>query len=420
MTPATSWRGSTTRPGTCAGPSGATWDASSTCSPARTSRWSPWSARRSRSRRRPPPTRTWPRARCRAWACCCEYPEPETPAGPPATSRLLPGGQPATPRPTEGQLAVGFIGAGSYATSMLLPHLAGDPAVRLAHVATNRSLSAVNAQQRFSFGTASTSADAVLEDASLDVIFVVTRHHTHAELVCRALETGKAVFVEKPLALTREEVERILGGHREDRQRPPHGRVQPPVRAAADGHAGPVRPAGGHRQHAVPGQRRAARRHQLVPQRRAGRVAVHRRGRPFHRHAELVGGQPAHGGLRGLRRRPGGHPGDRALRQRGDRDHQLSHHRQPAVPEGDPGRRGRRVQRPARQLRQRQRLDRPEADQQQGAERSGQGPARGTPALHRSLPGRHRDADPARLPHRHHESHDRGRGKPGQRRPERV
>jgi predicted dehydrogenase/threonine dehydrogenase-like Zn-dependent dehydrogenase len=139
------------------------------------------------------------------------YPEPETPAGPPATSRLLPGGQPATPRPTEGRLAVGFIGAGSYATSMLLPHLAGDPAVRLAHVATNRSLSAVNAQQRFSFGTASTTADAVLEDASLDVIFIVTRHHTHAELVCRALETGKAVFVEKPLALTREEVERILG-----------------------------------------------------------------------------------------------------------------------------------------------------------------------------------------------------------------
>ena len=109
-----------------------------------------------------------------------------------------------------GQLAVGFIGAGSYATSMLLPHLAKDPAVRLAHVATNRSLSAVNAQQRFGFSTASTSADAVLEDTSLDVIFIVTRHHTHAELVCRALETGKAVFVEKPLALTRDETERIL------------------------------------------------------------------------------------------------------------------------------------------------------------------------------------------------------------------
>jgi predicted dehydrogenase/threonine dehydrogenase-like Zn-dependent dehydrogenase len=139
-----------------------------------------------------------------------EYPKPDPAAAPPVTSRVVAGAS-AAPRPAKaGQLAVGFIGAGSYATSMLLPHLTGNPAVRLAHVATNRSLTAVNAQQKFGFSTASTSADAVLADTSLDVIFVVTRHHTHADLVCRALETGKAVFVEKPLALTRDETERIL------------------------------------------------------------------------------------------------------------------------------------------------------------------------------------------------------------------
>ena len=141
-----------------------------------------------------------------------KYPQPETAAAPPATSQVISGGQDAASRPAHaGQLAVGFIGAGNYATSMLLPHLAKNPAVRLAHVATTRSLSAVNAQKRFGFSTASTSADAVLEDKSLDVIFIVTRHHTHADLVCRALETGKTVFVEKPLALTRDETERILG-----------------------------------------------------------------------------------------------------------------------------------------------------------------------------------------------------------------
>ena len=141
-----------------------------------------------------------------------KYPQPETAAAPPATSRVISGGQNAASRPAHaGQLAVGFIGAGNYATSMLLPHLTKNPAVRLAHVATTRSLSAVNAQKRFGFTTASTSADAVLEDKSLDVIFIVTRHHTHADLVCRALETGKTVFVEKPLALTRDETERILG-----------------------------------------------------------------------------------------------------------------------------------------------------------------------------------------------------------------
>ena len=141
-----------------------------------------------------------------------KYPQPETAAAPPATSQVISGGQNAVSRPAHaGQLAVGFIGAGTYATAMLLPHLVKNPAVRLAHVATTRSLSAVNAQKRFGFSTASTSADAVLEDKSLDVIFIVTRHHTHADLVCRALETGKTVFVEKPLALTRDETERILG-----------------------------------------------------------------------------------------------------------------------------------------------------------------------------------------------------------------
>ena len=92
---------------------------------------------------------------------------------------------------------------------MLLPHLVQLPNVQLAHVATTRSLSAVNAQRRFGFTTASTSAQAVLDDESLDAIFIVTRHATHADLVCRALETGKAVFVEKPLALTGEELDRI-------------------------------------------------------------------------------------------------------------------------------------------------------------------------------------------------------------------
>jgi predicted dehydrogenase/threonine dehydrogenase-like Zn-dependent dehydrogenase len=138
-----------------------------------------------------------------------EYPACSAVGEAPATSRLAAVGRPAAPRGTDNKLAVGFIGAGNYASSMLLPHLARFETVHLAHVATSRSLSAVNAQRRFGFTTASTSADAVLGDDSLDAIFIVTRHHTHADLVCSALETGKAVFVEKPLALTRAELERI-------------------------------------------------------------------------------------------------------------------------------------------------------------------------------------------------------------------
>jgi len=141
-----------------------------------------------------------------------EYPVPTSDAAPPTASRLLagPSSRPASRTAVRAQLAVGFIGAGNYASSMLLPHLARLDTVSLAHVATTRSLSAVNAQRRFGFATASTNAEAVLGDESLDAIFVVTRHHSHAELVCRALQTGKAVFVEKPLALTSEELERVI------------------------------------------------------------------------------------------------------------------------------------------------------------------------------------------------------------------
>jgi predicted dehydrogenase/threonine dehydrogenase-like Zn-dependent dehydrogenase len=141
-----------------------------------------------------------------------KYPAPAAAdTEPRAVSQLISGSLAAAPRGApKGQLAVGFIGAGNYASSMLLPHLAKLETVRLAHVATNRSLSAVNAQRRFGFVTASTTADAVLEDDSLDAIFIVTRHATHASLVCRALETGKAVFVEKPLALTSDELQQVI------------------------------------------------------------------------------------------------------------------------------------------------------------------------------------------------------------------
>jgi predicted dehydrogenase/threonine dehydrogenase-like Zn-dependent dehydrogenase len=140
-----------------------------------------------------------------------EYPAPPADTLPKAATSLIRADSAPMPRrQRDGRLAIGFIGAGNYASSMLLPGLAGLPDAYLAHVATTRSLSAVNAQRRFGFAAASTDAAAVLEDKDLDAIFIVTRHHTHADLVCRALETGKAVFVEKPLALTREELDRIL------------------------------------------------------------------------------------------------------------------------------------------------------------------------------------------------------------------
>ena len=93
---------------------------------------------------------------------------------------------------------------------MLLPHLAKRDDVELAAVATRTSLSAANAQRKFGFMHADGDHAAVLDDPSIDAVFVVTRHRSHAGLVCEALRAGKAVFVEKPLAIDRDELQEVV------------------------------------------------------------------------------------------------------------------------------------------------------------------------------------------------------------------
>ncbi|MFF8281179.1 bi-domain-containing oxidoreductase [Streptomyces albus] len=121
------------------------------------------------------------------------------------------GGEVAAPsRATGSPVRLAFVGAGNYATSMLLPHLARRDGVELAAVVTTTALSGANAQRKFGFAHATTDLDTVLGDKSVDAVFVVTRHSSHAELTRKALLAGKAVFVEKPLALTEDELAGVL------------------------------------------------------------------------------------------------------------------------------------------------------------------------------------------------------------------
>ncbi|MEU9974937.1 bi-domain-containing oxidoreductase [Streptomyces sp. NPDC051014] len=152
----------------------------------------------------------------KAVAVLFRYPETateprETPApsvAVPAVRRAGPASAPA--RPATAPVRLAFVGAGNYATSMLLPHLAQRDGVELSTVVTTTALSAANAQRKFGFAHATTDLDAVLGDDSVDAVFVVTRHSSHAELTRRALLAGKTVFVEKPLALTEDELAGVL------------------------------------------------------------------------------------------------------------------------------------------------------------------------------------------------------------------
>ncbi|MFJ2766284.1 bi-domain-containing oxidoreductase [Streptomyces sp. NPDC087300] len=151
----------------------------------------------------------------KAVAVLFRYAEQKEAAEAPAVSVTVPTvrrgeGAPAPSRPARTPVRLAFVGAGNYASSMLLPHLADRDQVALSTVVTTTALSGANAKRKFGFAAATTDLDAVLGDKSIDAVFVVTRHSSHAELTRKALLAGKTVFVEKPLALSEDELAGVL------------------------------------------------------------------------------------------------------------------------------------------------------------------------------------------------------------------
>jgi predicted dehydrogenase/threonine dehydrogenase-like Zn-dependent dehydrogenase len=103
---------------------------------------------------------------------------------------------------------VGLIGAGQQAVRALLPELRKSSA-RLKTAADNNGVSAARAARKFGFSAATTENAGILADPEIDTVFIATRHDSHARLVCQALEAGKHVFVEKPLAMNEDELASI-------------------------------------------------------------------------------------------------------------------------------------------------------------------------------------------------------------------
>ncbi|GHE97430.1 oxidoreductase [Amycolatopsis deserti] len=147
----------------------------------------------------------------KAVAVLFRYPDVARDADDPALIAEVPRREPIRTSQRMGKVRTAFVGAGNYASSMLLPHLAEREDVELRRVVTTSSLSGANAKRKFGFAEASTDVDSTLADPDIDAVFVVTRHSSHAELTRRALLAGKAVFVEKPLALTEAELGKVLG-----------------------------------------------------------------------------------------------------------------------------------------------------------------------------------------------------------------
>ena len=95
---------------------------------------------------------------------------------------------------------LGLIGAGSFATGTLIPGLLRAGFEPLA-IASASGLSAESARRRFGFASSHADPDDIVARADIDLVAIATRHDSHPELAARALEAGKAVYVEKPLSL---------------------------------------------------------------------------------------------------------------------------------------------------------------------------------------------------------------------------
>ncbi len=113
-----------------------------------------------------------------------------------------------------GKAIVGFIGAGNYASRMLIPAFKKAGAT-LHSIASTGGMNAVLHGRRAGFAYATSDTDGLIENSEIDTVAIVTRHNSHARLTAQALRTGKHVFVEKPLALTLDELEDVKRAYTE-------------------------------------------------------------------------------------------------------------------------------------------------------------------------------------------------------------
>lgn len=103
---------------------------------------------------------------------------------------------------------IGAIGAGNYAGRVLLPAFKNTGA-RLKSIATSQGVSGTHHGKKLGFELNTTDSDGLFSDSEINTVVIATQHNTHARFVVQALEAGKNVFVEKPLALKQEQLDQI-------------------------------------------------------------------------------------------------------------------------------------------------------------------------------------------------------------------
>jgi polar amino acid transport system substrate-binding protein len=106
-------------------------------------------------------------------------------------------------------ITAGFIGLGSFAQNHLIPHIKKS-GIALAGVANQTAPSSKSAAEKNGFAYFAANPNEIINDSKTNLIFCASRHDSHADIVTNALKSGKAVFVEKPLAINENELQNII------------------------------------------------------------------------------------------------------------------------------------------------------------------------------------------------------------------
>ena len=91
---------------------------------------------------------------------------------------------------------------------------------KLINVASTNGVSGMHAGRKFGFEKTTTDNDSIFNDPRTDAIVITTRHNSHADLVIKAVDSGKHVFVEKPLCLKQEELIEIKAAYERSESKP--------------------------------------------------------------------------------------------------------------------------------------------------------------------------------------------------------
>ncbi len=111
---------------------------------------------------------------------------------------------------------VGVIGAGNFTKMTMLPMMKKSGA-QFKYIASQGGVTSTALAKKFGFSHSTTDYQEILNDTDVDLVMITTRHNLHASMAIEALKKNKHVFIEKPLALNKTELDELIAAVNESR-----------------------------------------------------------------------------------------------------------------------------------------------------------------------------------------------------------